>query len=149
MKPPVIFSIITLAAMLPLRGQTWDPRAPFESPESIILQIGAADHAVIYPVGIGKGIGPITVKDRAWIRSIAQELHETTLGKSGQFLGVSTNVVFCDRNDKMLHELQVFPGRARLDGLDYSVDSITSATMGEMLRIQMDNDSPGPARPSK
>jgi hypothetical protein len=149
MKRLVIFGVMALVAGFSLRAETWDPRAPFETPESIVPQIATADYAVISPlgyrVGLEKGKGPITVKDHAWIRAVAQQLHDTAFERTDTILGVTTNVTFYDRSGKRLHGLQVFPDRVRLDGLDYHVDAITTRTLRAMVQIQLDNDSPVPA----
>ena len=152
MKPPIIFAILALAATLPLPAETWDPRAPFETPASIVPQIDAADYAVISPVGPGKGVGPIILRDRGWIRSVAKQLHDASFERMGSVLDITTNVSFCDRNGKMLHELEVFPNRARLDGRDYRVDSLTADTLAAMIKIQIANlpvPAPAPVGPSK
>jgi hypothetical protein len=153
MKRSKKVGVIALIATWSLGAETWDPRAPRETPESIVLQIATADYAVISPVCRGTGTGPITVKDHAWIRAVFQQLHATAFERTDNLLGVTTNVTFCDRSGKRLHELEVFPGRARLDGSDYHVDAITATTLGELIKIQIANDSPDPpptpANPSR
>jgi hypothetical protein len=70
----------------------------------------------------------------------------------GNFLDITTNVSFYDRNGKRLHELEVFPNRARLDGKDYRVDSLAADTLAAMIKIQIANlplPAPSPVGPSK
>jgi hypothetical protein len=151
MKRFSLFVILVLASTQTLPGETWDPRAPDVSPNTIALQMASADYAVIsgFAMGPHHGEWPITVKDRAWIHSVAQQLQGASFEKVSPVLDVTTSISFRDRNGKRLHELEVFPNRARLDGIDYRVDAITANTLGEMLRIQMANVAPDRVGPSK
>jgi hypothetical protein len=154
MKMFVIFVILGLAASLPLPGETWDPRAPDVAPNTIALQIASADYAVISGVAKGPQHGkwPITVRDRAWIHSVAQQLQGASFEKMSSVLDITTHVSFYDRNGKMLHDLEVFPNRARLDGRDYRVDSLTADTLAAMIKIQIANlplPAPGAVGPNK
>lgn len=142
MRRSFTVGVIALVAASPLGAQTWDPRALRETPESIVLQTATADYAVISGFGRGNQYWKrtIAVRDHGWIRSIAQQLHGTSFERMENILDITTTVTFYDRSGEMLHELELFPSRARLDGADYRVDAITANTVGEMIKIHLAND---------